>query len=323
MKRHELVRHILGFDPTRCACNYSAYVYAPANFALIKYWGKENEELMVPNTNSFSVSMGKNLGTETKIQLSKNDEFVLNGKNIKKNDKKYTRLFDFLNLFRDQEVKLKIISNNTMSTGAGLASSASGFASLTMALDKFCNWNLSKKKLSMLARLGSISASRSVYENGFVEMKKEGVNTYSAPFEHKWENLCIGILKFSNKEKSISSTEGMRKTVEESLLYKYGWKKQVETDLKEIKITIKKKDFEKFSEIVQRNALSMHATAISAGILYWSEDTLKTIKYILNLQKEKVPICFTEDAGEHLKIFAEDKKVLKRYFDEIEVWELF
>jgi len=326
MKKQELVQKNLGFDPLEK--NYknlqAEIAYAPVNFALIKYWGKDDEELMIPKTNSLSVSLGKNLGSTSQIEVSDKDVLIVNKKEIDSKDKKYLKVFDYLNLFRSQNLKLKITLNTTVPIAAGLASSAALFASLILTINKFFKWNLPNKKLSILARLGSGSAARSIYLNGFVEMKKNnGLQASAKQLKYEWPDLYLGIVLVSEKEKSISSRDGMKQTVENSMLYTYGWKKQISKDLYKLKNAIKIRDFPAFSTIVQRNALAMHATAISAGVIYWSEETLKMIQYVLELQKQNIPICFTIDAGPNLKIFTQDEEILKKYFEDAQVYKLF
>lgn len=302
-----------------------AKAYAPANFALIKYWGKESEDLMIPKTGSLSVSLGEEFGTTTEIFSSNDDIFILNGEKCSEDDNKFQKLFKFIDLFRSSELKLKVVSHNDLSTGAGLATSASGFASLVLTLNELFFWNLEYKELSILARLGSVSASRSVYKNGFVELIKSDKSwqSFSKPLNYKWKGLYVGILQFNNKEKSISSTKGMKVTVENSVLYKNAWQKQVEYDMKNIHLALKSKNWKLFQNTVQGNALAMHATAISAGVIYWSDKTLKVIKKILDLQEQGLNICFTEDAGEHIKIISNDREIISKNFSDAVILELF
>lgn len=303
-----------------------AQAYASANFALIKYWGKESEELMIPKTNSLSVSLAKEFGTTTKIDVNTNrDRFILNKVEISSESSEFKKLFNFIDLFRYKELPLKIISNNDLSTASGLATSASGFASIVLALNKLFEWNLTKEKLSILARLGSVSASRSIYSKGFVELVKNNNTPYSfsKQLNYTWEGLSVGILQFNTLKKDVSSSKGMKITARNSILYREGWEKQVKYDLKNIHIALQEQNWSLFQDTVQTNALAMHATAISAGVIYWSYDTFKTIKEVFKLQKKGVHICFTEDAGEHIKLFSDDKKIIEKYFPDARIVELF
>ena len=137
---------------------------AHANIALIKYWGKRNPDLHLPTKSSLSITL-KELSTTTSIATHNQDCIHLNKKQVV--DKK---IITFLNTFRKKyniEENHSISSNNSFPTAAGLASSSSGFAALATGLSELYNLNLSKKELSILARQGSGSACRSIY-NGFV-----------------------------------------------------------------------------------------------------------------------------------------------------------
>jgi diphosphomevalonate decarboxylase len=72
----------------------------------------------------------------------------------------------FLDLFRTRTgttARAHVESGNDFPTGAGLASSASGFAALAVAVDRALGLGLDARELSMLARRGSGSAARSIF----------------------------------------------------------------------------------------------------------------------------------------------------------------
>lgn len=325
--KSELINNIFGFNPkeiTSCNSNI-AKSYAPTNFALIKYWGKGNEELMIPNTDSISIALGNSCGTTTEISINDRDIFILDGKEYDCDSKEYKNTFKFVNLFKNEKIYLKINTKNDLALASGLATSASGFAALILTLNELFNWKLNDKKLSMLARLGSVSASRSIYKNGIVRLTKgkNSLYTSSHKLPYKLDNLYVGILSFSETSKKVSSRDGMSITIENSLLYKYGWKKQVNHDIKDLLFSLKNNDWQLFKTTVQNNALSMHGTAISAGVIYWSSETVNAIKYILELQESGVDICFTEDAGEHLKILSKDKDIISKHFPTAKIIKIF
>lgn len=134
---------------------------AHANIALIKYWGKRDPVLNLPAVGSISITL-KELFTHTEVRFAAelvNDRFILNGEH--KDIKQHVRIKKFLDLIRERsdiQFRAEIISENNFPTGAGLASSASGFAALTLASCKAAGLELSKKEMSILARIGSGSA---------------------------------------------------------------------------------------------------------------------------------------------------------------------
>ncbi|MCC7300566.1 MAG: diphosphomevalonate decarboxylase, partial [Verrucomicrobia bacterium] len=172
--------------------------FAPANIALCKYWGKRDAELNLPVNSSLSISLGK-LGTHTAVKFSKSaDKVFLNGKPAPADFA--ARISKFLNLFRAEGQFFEVRTKNNIPTAAGLASSASGFAALVKALDQLFGWGFNPRELSMLARLGSGSASRSLYD-GFAVwhagVRADGMDSCSEPLSSDWKNLRIGILEVS------------------------------------------------------------------------------------------------------------------------------
>lgn len=279
---------------------------APANIALVKYWGKRNGTLNLPVTSSLSISLGS-LGTSTTIEPAAQDEFILNGMPVPADTAFARRLREYLDLFRDASARgFRVITHNTIPTAAGLASSASGYAALALALDDLCGWKLPRRALSILARLGSGSASRSVYD-GFAEWyagtSDDGMDSFAEPVEATWPGLCIGLVKISVAEKSVSSREAMKRTVDHSALYA-SWPGQVARDLVTVKQAIATHDFETLGRTAENNALAMHATAIAAWppALFWLPESVKAMQTVWQLRAGGVPVYFTMDAGPNLKL---------------------
>ena len=148
----------------------AANVYAPANIALVKYWGKRDEALNLPVTGSLSISLGP-LGSHVELAQGAGaaDAVWLNGSPLSADSSFARRASAFLDLFRPApDFAFALKARNTVPTAAGFASSASGFAALAKAADALFGWGLAPRELSILARLGSGSAARSL-EAGFVE----------------------------------------------------------------------------------------------------------------------------------------------------------
>ena len=183
--------------------------FAPSNIALCKYWGKRSVELNLPVNSSLSISLG-NKGAFTKVSLinHRQDLVLVNNHPTDPKDQFYVKLVKFLDLFReqlpDQHTAFKVDTYANIPIAAGLASSACGFAALVKALDQLFGWNYSLKQLSILARLGSGSACRSIF-NGFVKWHKgilaDGTDSFAEPLEQSWTDLCIGLLIVSQHEK--------------------------------------------------------------------------------------------------------------------------
>ena len=307
--------------------------FAPSNIALCKYWGKRNNKLNLPVNSSLSISLGHK-GTVTKGSIIDGNvnQIILNNIFITEQNNFYKKIVNFLNLLKIEyklippETYLKIVTNSNIPIAAGLASSASGFAALVKALDKLFNWNLSLKKLSMLARLGSGSASRSLW-HGFVKWhagsKEDGTDSFAEPLNILWPNLCIGLLILDQQEKYISSREAMQITVDTSPLYN-GWPKIAAKDFNTLELAIENQDFCLLGATAEANALAMHAMMLSArpAIMYSNSDTINNIRTIWELRyKYNINIYFTQDAGSNLKLLFlyEDFLKIKEYFPNIDL----
>ncbi len=301
--KQDIVSRLVG--PKKEPQKKEATSFAPANIALIKYWGKRDNELNLPVTSSVSLSLSK--GTHTKITSTNDcDTILLNGKECAKESTFSKRLINFLDLVRAPGTYFRIETTNEIPTASGFASSSSGFAALVKALNELYSWNADDKTLSILARLGSGSASRSIY-TGFVEWhagsQPDGLDSYSEPLNTNWNEPKIGLITISDKEKPIDSRQAMKCTVETAMLYK-AWPEQVARDLASIKHAINTKDFSLLGKTAESNALAMHATMIASSppILYWLPESVAVMHTIWQLRKDGLELYFTMDAGPNVKI---------------------
>lgn len=289
-----------------------AQAFAPANIALCKYWGKRDRTLNLPVTSSLSISM-EPFGSEVLLCVTgEPDTLILNDQPIPADTPFARRVTEFLDLFRPGPTGgFHVAARNTIPTAAGFASSASGFAALVLALDRLFGWALDGRALSILARLGSGSACRSVY-TGFVEWlagsAPDGMDSYAVPLEAEWPDLRMGLVFISSEEKAIGSRAAMARTVSTSPLYA-AWPAKVTADLVELKAAIRDRDFHRLGRTAQSNALTMHATMIAAqpSILYWQPGSVAAMHRVMDLQEQGLPVYFTMDAGPNLKLLFEQK----------------
>lgn len=301
-----------------------ASVFSPSNIALCKYWGKSNEELNIPQNSSLSVSLGS-LGSTVTIKKSEeeHDQVIFNRKILLKDDAFVVRLCEFLNLFRPSpDFFFHVETASNIPLAAGLASSAAGFSALVLALDKFFAWQLDAKDLSILARLGSGSACRSLWQ-GFVDWQKgedsNGMDCYGKPFSIIWQEFRVGVLLISDKSKSISSRLAMKKTLLSPVYPE--WLEKAEKDYKRIKEAVLKQNFIELGEVAESNALAMHSLlqTVSPPIVYSLHETLLAQKQVVALRNSGTNIYFTQDAGANLKLLflSESEEVIKNYFPQI------
>ena len=282
-----------------------ATAFAPVNIALVKYWGKRNEELHLPVTDSFSVSLAE--GTTTTLRQGDTDSVTLNGIRLSPDSSFHRRLFQFLDLVRPSpSFFFSVETRNTVPTAAGLASSASGFAALALALNSFFGWGLSLQQCSVLARLGSGSACRSIFP-GFVRWQKgireDGSDSYAVPYEDWWPELRLAVILLSKEEKPVSSGEAMRRTVATSPEYAF-WPQRVAEDMEALLSALHKRDFAAFGATAERNALAMHSSMQAAvpPVCYWTKETRETIRAIRAAREGGLGVYFTMDAGPNIKL---------------------
>src|SRR5690606_24664299 len=254
---------------------------AHTNIALIKYWGKRNEELILPMNNSISITLDK-FYTTTTVQFCSclnEDIFLLNGNIASKEEtEKISRPLNIIRKLVGRNIYAVVDTINDVPTSAGFASSASGFAALAAAATKEIGLDLDFRELSQIARQGSGSACRSIY-GGFVEWhkgeKEDGTDSYAEQLLHpnEWKLSILSVL-LESKPKKILSREGMKRTVQTSVFYS-GWLETIYQDLSIARQAINERDFEKLGTVLEKNALKMHATTLGANppFMYWQGAT--------------------------------------------------
>lgn len=282
---------------------------AHPNIALVKYWGKRDEKLILPHQSSLSVTLGP-LSVTTTVEFTGQkgaDEVEINGKVAEGSERK--RVIEALALVRlEAGAKKKLGAARMSSRGdfpasAGLASSAAAFAALAVAARSAAGLPRDTRAESILARRGSGSASRSI-EGGFVRWNRgkraDGKDSFAEQLfdETHWPELRLLVGMVSREEKEVKSRDGMRSTVESSPYYP-AWAKDAEREVKEIVRFIKRRELEAVGEIAERNAWRMHASALGANppLCYLKPATLAVIEACRQLRREGVGVWFTLDAG--------------------------
>ena len=275
----------------------------------MKYWGKRDQELNLPAAGSISVTLDR-LRTRTTVTfdpLLEADAFELDGRADAQKGARVTRFLDRVRHLADLETRAHVQTQNDFPTGAGLASSASGFAALALACDRALDLGLSPPALSALARQGSGSAARSLL-GGFVEMRAgeaaDGSDAYAvelAPPAHVPMRVLVAVT--TTAEKTIGSTEGMRRTEETSPYYD-AWLRATDDDLRAMRAAIAAADLERIGLLAESNCLRMHAVMLGARppLLYWNAATLEVIGAVHAMRAEGLGAWFTIDAGPQVKV---------------------
>ncbi len=311
------------------------------NIALIKYWGKSDEELIIPLNGSISITLDSNvLSTKTSLLLLKetnlNEKKIqiwLNGqkqefdelnedKNIRKDLLNKKRFFKMLNKVRDNcsltdsySYHIRIASINNFPTACGLASSASGFACMALCMANAFKYN---GDVSELARLGSGSACRSCF-GGFVKWSAGKVSNESLAvnlFNHEhWPELNILALVLEDEKKIVSSTDGMETSTKTSDLLKYRVKLVEDERLNEMQSKIKDKNFNQMGKLAIRDSNCFHAVCMDTyPPLFYLNDKSKEIIRLVNaynkfeqLEKDDLKVFYSFDAGPNAFLFILDK----------------
>ena len=289
-------------------------VKSPANIAFVKYWGKTDPKTRVPATNSISMCLLELFSTCTiefqeKLQQ---DEVEFVGEKVV-TGRELSRIIKVLDRVRDlakTDCKARVVTQNNFPKATGIASSASGLSSVTMAAVGSLEIDLTQEELSKLARLASGTASRSI-PDGFVEWQKgtSPDNSYGVsifPPDH-WQ-ICDVVAVVTKKMKKISSSDG-HKLADTSPFYEARIKGMSEK-IEAIKRAIKQKDLTTFGEIVEREALNMHAICLTSKppILYWEAATMDLMRQVTEWrQAEGLECYFTIDAGPTVHIICQAK----------------
>jgi diphosphomevalonate decarboxylase len=266
-----------------------ATAVAHANIALVKYWGKRDEALILPEAGSLSIALDL-LRTTTTVELgAAEDSFELDGK--PENPVRARAVLDAAGI----REKARIVSRNDFPTGAGLASSASGFAALAAAACAAAGLQRTPQELSALARRGSGSASRSV-AGGWAVWNDETARQVFPPAH--WDlRFCVALCAAGPK--STGSRDGMRISRETSP-YHAAWIEQCRRDLPRALHMVSARDLAGLGDLAEKNALRMHADALAAGLLYWQPATVACLHALRDLRAAGTQAWATIDAGPHV-----------------------
>ncbi|EFJ06620.1 hypothetical protein SELMODRAFT_135101 [Selaginella moellendorffii] len=310
---------------------------APSNIAVIKYWGKRDEDLILPLNSSISVTLDPNdLSATTTVSTSPDfdaDRLWLNDKEVSLSSHRYVsclkELRDRATDVKDEKtgivitkedwkhLKLHIVSKNNFPTAAGLASSAAGFACLVFTVAELMGIKESfPGELSTIARRGSGSACRSLH-GGFVkwEMGKraDGKDSIAVPLaeHHEWDDLRIVICVVSSRQKEVSSTSGMQESVQTSPLLHYRAKEVVPKRITEMEEALSKRDFSSFAKLTCADSNQFHATCLdtSPPIFYMNDTSRRIIGLVERWNKSEgsPQAAYTFDAGPNAVIFVPQK----------------
>lgn len=295
----------------------------PSNIAIVKYWGKKGTQ--IPCNSSLSLTLSNSF-TEVEAELSEktSDEVVqlsyyfegeINeqfGQRVAKFLMDNCEFFPFIG-----EKAITIHSSNSFPHSAGIASSASAFGAISLALLDIAYSLQGKEKdetfymeASNLARLGSGSASRSMF-SGFAlwgenEQIQNSSNQHAIEIKDvhpTFHNMKDAILIIEDEPKKVSSSVG------HSLMNNHPYAenrfKQANERTAELVEILKSGNMEAFIHMCESEALTLHAMMMTSMDYYLlvKPGTITAIEKLMEFRKEsKVPVCFTLDAGPNVHV---------------------
>ena len=297
-----------------------ATALAHPNIALVKYWGKRDDALILPHQSSLSLTLAPiHVRTTVAWGGARADEVELNGHTAKGSERdRVLRVLDAVRAEAGGTLgPARMVSRGDFPAAAGLASSAAGFAALAVAARAAAGLPADARRASLLARLGSGSACRSV-QGGFCEWvrgtRPDGEDSFAVQrfAEGHWPELRMVVAMVSRDEKEVKSRDGMRNTVDTSPFYP-AWAQDAEAEVPRVRELIAKKDLEGLGALAERNAWRMHASALAADppLCYLKPATLAIIESLREQRKKGVPVWFTLDAGPNPVILTDARHEVK------------
>lgn len=296
-----------------------ATAQACANLAFVKYWGKRVATRNLPLNNSISMTLG-GARTTTTVRFSTEydrDEILQSGEPAAASfAARVSAHLDRIRRLAGVTTSARVETHNNFPSGTGFASSASGFAALTLAAAQACGLQLVERELSVLARQGSGSACRSI-PAGFVEWhtgwdSESSFATQLAPVQH-WDLVDVAVL-VTQRAKDVSSSAGHLLATHSPF-----WRARHETlplRLESVREALLGRDFHRFGREIEAEALEMHAIMLTSaheradgwqsGIFYWTPDTLRLLCAVQEWRRAGLPVYFTLDAGPTVHLLCQE-----------------
>ncbi len=290
-------------------------IKASSDIALVKYWGKKDEILRLPENGSLSIVLD-GLDTITTVEFSEKyaaDQVFIQDEEIKNSSIEAARVSKHLDRLRKlaKQANLdganwfaKVVSKNTFPRGTGLSSSGSGMAALTYAAAEALGLELSEKELSILSRQASGTACRCAC-GGFVEWLdgETSEDSYSVTVFSKdhWDIRDV-VAVVDEGMKKISSTEGH--TTAQTSPFFIVRQEKIKAKIIAVKQAITEKNFTKLGNIVEAEALEFHSILLTSEVplILWYPGTVQVMQEVQKLRDEGIECYFTINTGFNVHI---------------------
>jgi diphosphomevalonate decarboxylase len=289
-------------------------VSAPSNIAFIKYWGARDLERVVPCNPSISMTLSR-CRSHTTVRFEPGAE----GEDLVEVAKRTGRLAHAAASFADPvrrhlkrmraaagvRGRFTVATRNNFPAASGLASSASGFAALTLAVSRALEMDLSAGELSSMARLsGSGSAARSTM-GGYVEWPAgpgdhECHAVSLAPPDH-WDLRDVAVIVESGA-KAVSSRDGHR--IAATSPHFETRQRLLAGRLDIVREAIRSRDLATLGPVLEEEAIELHLVAMSSRppVFYWKPETLHVLDAVRLMRSDGVEAYSTMDAGANVHV---------------------
>lgn len=300
-----------------------ATAIAPSNIAFVKYWGRIDDALRIPTNDSISMNLSA-LTTTTTVEFSSRfnkDEVTIDGGIDENRYMKVIEHIDRLRKVAKSDLKAKVVSVNSFPSSTGLSSSASGFAALTLGISSALKLDLSEKQLSQYARQASGSACRSI-PSGFVQWfagDSKDTSFAKSLYSPSYWDIIDMIVIVSTQKKDVPTSDA-QKFANQNPFFKTRLL-HIGEKIKLCKQVLESKDFKKFGELIEQEALELHAIIMtsSPSLVYLLPETLKIMQLVRRWRDAGLPVYFTLNTGGniHLLCQGQDKDQLVRLLKNI------
>ncbi len=295
-----------------------ATAQAHSNIAFIKYWGNADEALRLPANPSISMNL-EGISTVTTVEWLEGDADRLVINNRDADAQALARVVRHLDVIRRRagiDLRARVTSENNFPMGAGIASSASSFAALTVAAFAAAGVSVDERELSSVARLGSGSASRSI-PAGYVEWCTGSTHEESYAFTvadaGHWDLVDV-VAVISEGHKAVGSREGH--TTAQTSDYQAARVASAPARLELCRQALLDRDFGMFATVVEQDSNMMHAVMMTSrpALFYWKAASLTVMEAVRQWRSEGIPVCYTLDAGPNVHCIT-----TSAYRDEVEM----
>lgn len=290
------------------------------NIALIKYWGNRNNDWRLPAADSLSMTLNEPF---VDVTVDRSDSFTVSSSNKELNEKdivRFQKTIDNINTYLASQGDIAPIGtgfaikiHSYIPPSIGLASSSAVFSALAVALSTFIDGEIDDKLISVMARLGSGSAARSIY-GGFTAITNDADSdaidsAYAQQIadEDHWKLHDIIIVP-SRDEKKVGSTEGHANAHTSA---KFADRiADMPRRQQEAIDAIKNKDFEKLQAVAELDCMDMHECmqTQTPELHYLNEDTYRIVEEIKHIRSvDHLPVLYTMDAGPTVHLFCTDE----------------